>query len=389
MKKMQIKACILTAFIAVSLLLAGCSTSLYSAVHAASPTTSEQSKQSLSNDTNIAEQQSNNLPVAELKVVSSNTPGKALKLHVIDVGQANCLLLNTPDGKVILVDAGNGSDEKVITNYLKNQGITTIDAFLLTHPHEDHIGSAAAVLKAFKITRIIMPAATTNTKVFSDLLSTIKSKGLKITKAVPGLKIDLDSSIKIDILAPNSNSYDDLNNYSVVMKVTYGSTSYMLTGDAEEISETEILSKNYNLKSDVLQISHHGSSSSTSTQFLKAVSPNKAIISVGKDNDYGHPAASTLKRLQDAKIDIYRTDEVGSIIVSSDGKTITIDKKASTIKENAPPNKAADEYIGNASTKKFHKTNCKSLPAPKNQVKFKTREDAVKAGYAPCKICNP
>ncbi len=190
------------------------------------------------------------------------------------------------------------------------------------------------------------------------------------------------------LLAPNSEKYDELNNYSIVTRITYKSNSFIFTGDAEQISESEMLKKGYILKSDVLKVGHHGVSTSTTTPFLTAVSPEYAIISVGKDNTYGFPSTDTLKRISDAKAQILRTDESGTIIVISDGQNITIDKKA-IIAPATTPTVTTYNYIGNKNSKIFHLPTCSTLPQPKNQIKFSNREEAVKAGYRPCLRCKP
>lgn len=260
-----------------------------------------------------------------------------LKVHYIDVGQADSILIQSPSGKIMLIDAGNNADGDSVVAYLKKQGVKKVDILVGTHPHEDHIGGMDNVVRNFDIGSIYMPKASSTTKTFEDLLNAIKSKDLKVTTAAGGMNINFDSSVKTEILAPNGVSYKDLNNYSPVIKMTFGNTSFLFTGDAEDISEQEMLSKKYNLKADVLKVGHHGSSSSTTSAFIKAVSPKYAIISVGAGNDYGHPNLDTINRLNNSGIKVYRTDESGTIIVTSDGTSISIDKKASAVKENAPP----------------------------------------------------
>lgn len=208
------------------------------------------------------------------------------------------------------------------------------------------------------------------------------------------------------MLAPNSSQYDDLNDYSAVIKLTFGKTSFMLDGDAETISESEMLAKGYNLKADVLKLGHHGSNSSTSASFLKAVSPKYAIISVGKGNDYGHPTKATLTKLKQAKISTFRTDENGTIIATSDGTTITFDKKATvsnnqaTDKNTTTNNDSKTNVTNNAgkndTTKitvyitktgeKYHRDGCSSLSRSKIAISLK---DAISKKYTPCKKCNP
>lgn len=276
---------------------------------------------------------------AEEKSAISGT----LKVHFIDVGQADSILVQLPSGQNILIDGGNNDDGTLVVNYLKQQGVKRLDHVIGTHPHEDHIGGLDVAIRSFEVGKVYLPKVVHTSKTYEDLLLAIKGKGLKVTQAKAGVKLDVGSGIEAVMLAPNSSSYEDLNNYSAVLKLTYGSTSFLFTGDAEAESESEILRVGYNLKSDVLKVGHHGSSSSTTPAFLKAVSPKYAVISVGKDNKYGHPHPETLAKLAEAGVQVFRTDLQGTIVVISDGKTITFNKKASPVKERAPDDSHAAE----------------------------------------------
>lgn len=252
---------------------------------------------------------------------SPSASGDRLEVHFMDVGQADAILIKQGTS-AMLVDAGNNADAEFVVQYIKAQGVTKLDYVIGTHPHEDHIGGLDAVIRAFQIERIIMPKAVATTKTYEDVLAVIQQKGLKITAPVPGTKFAFGSA-SFTVLAPNSADYESLNNHSVVIRLVYGKTSFLLTGDAENISEKEMLDKAFTLKSDVLKVSHHGSDTSTTTDFLGAVDPRYAVISVGKDNSYGHPSSSVIKRLQDRGVQVYRTDENGSVTAISDGATIT------------------------------------------------------------------
>lgn len=252
----------------------------------------------------------------------ANLPsGSILKVTAINVGQADSILITT-GSDAMLIDAGTNNAADTVVNYIKVQSIKKLDYVIGTHPHEDHIGGMDAVIDTFDIGKVILPDAQSNTKTFEDVLSSISNKGLKITRPVPGTTYTLGNA-SFTILAPNSAKYSDLNNYSVVVKLVFGKNSFLFMGDAQALSEKEILAKGFDIKADYLKVGHHGSDTSTSDDFLKAVAPKYAVISVGKDNDYGHPAPKTIQKLNDAGVKIYRTDEMGTIIATSDGSSIS------------------------------------------------------------------
>lgn len=250
--------------------------------------------------------------------------GSSLTVRYIDVGQGDCQLITFPNGKNMLIDAGTTDAEKTLPQYLQSLGIGKIDYVIGTHPHEDHIGGLDAVINSFDIGEVYMPKATTTTKTYKDVLLAVKNKGLSINPALGGKTIIDSNSLKAEILAPNSEKYDSLNNYSIVLKIQYGDTSFMFTGDAEKLSEKEILNKfgTNKLKSDVLKMGHHGSSTSSSNEFFNTVAPSFAVISCGKDNEYGHPHKEIQNLLEKNNVTTYRTDINGTITAISDGKNI-------------------------------------------------------------------
>lgn len=243
-----------------------------------------------------------------------------LKVHFIDVGQADSILVQQ-GSSAMLIDAGNNDDYNTVKSYLDKQGIKELQCFIGTHKDEDHIGSADYVINSFKVGKVYFPKQTATTKTFKDFVNAVKGKGLKLTVPSVGQSFKLGDAT-VTVLAPNGSSYEDANDYSIVVKVAYGSTSFLLTGDAESVSESEMLNKGLNLGATVLKVGHHGSKSSTSQSFLNKVNPKYAVISVGKDNEYGHPKQEVLNRLKAKNIPVYRTDENGTIVATSNGKEV-------------------------------------------------------------------
>lgn len=246
-----------------------------------------------------------------------------LFVDVIDVGQGDSIFIKTPSGETMLIDAGESDAYSAVKEVLDENDVKELDALVATHPHSDHIGSMQKVYENYGAKKIYMSKAVTTTATYKNLLTAISKKGQSIITAKAGMTIDLDSSITLEILSPMNKSYDDLNDYSVVIKCTYKNVSVLFTGDATKVTEAEMIA-NYKdkLKSDVLKVGHHGSRESSSAVFLSAVSPKYAIISCGKDNSYGHPHEETLNRLNNINAIIKRTDESGSIMFISNGNTI-------------------------------------------------------------------
>ncbi|KNF09965.1 ComE operon protein 3 [Gottschalkia purinilytica] len=318
---------------------------------------------------------------------SSNEVGKdQLAVHFIDVGQADSILIQFPNGQTSLIDGGNRDDKDLVVNYIKEQGIKKIDYLIATHPHEDHIGGLPEVINTFEIGKIYMPKKSANTKIFERVVKSIKDKGLKATVAKGGIDIINDNDLKFKIIAPNSDNYSDTNEYSIVNKLEYKNISFLFTGDAEKESEEEMLNLGYNLSSDVLKVGHHGSRTSTSDKFLKAVNPKYGVISLGKNNDYGHPHKEAIDTLKNNNVNILRTDELGTIRIISDGEKLILPKN---IESNTVQNTTVEKsiYIGNKNTNVYHSEECSRLPNEKNRVIFNTKEEAEKSGYRPDKQC--
>jgi competence protein ComEC len=251
----------------------------------------------------------------------SNFNGK-LVFFTVDVGQGDCLLIKTPGDNYVMIDSGSQNEENKLKYFLNEYNIRRIDYVVATHPHEDHIGNMDYIIKNFDVKKVYMPKVTSNTKSFENLMEAIKDKGLKINTAKAGVNFQLDG-VEFKFLAPNRNYYEDLNNYSAVLMVSYDQNKILLMGDAEKPSEDEIIKK-FDVKADILKVGHHGSSSSTGSRFLNKVNPSYAVISCGKNNDYGHPHRETLSLLKKNNINILRTDLDGTIIFLLDGQKIEL-----------------------------------------------------------------
>lgn len=249
------------------------------------------------------------------------TPGEDLKVHFLDVGQGDSIFIELPTNETILIDASIKEASNKIINYLREEKVSKIDYVFATHPHSDHIGGMSAVIKAFDIGQIYMPKAVTTTKTYENLLLTIKDKNLKIKTAKAGNTIIDTDDLKLVVLAPNQDSYESLNNYSIVLKLIYKEKSFLFMGDAETLSEKEITG---DVQADVLKVGHHGSRTSTSQAFLNKVNPSYAVISVGLNNDYKHPHQEVIDRLEKKNIKIYRTDQNGDIMFTTDGYNIDV-----------------------------------------------------------------
>lgn len=245
-----------------------------------------------------------------------------LVAHFIDVGQGDASFIELPNKKTMIIDAGESYESDVVISYIEELGYDYIDYVIATHPHTDHIGGLRDVLDTFDVDSIYMPKAISTSKTYENLLNTIDKHGYKVKTGKKGVEIVNEDDLKIDIVAPCQDSYSNLNNYSIVLKITYGEVSFLYTGDAEITSLKEITD---DISADVLKVGHHGSNTSTSKEFLDLVKPSYAIISVGKNNRYDHPNSSTIKLLEEYTDKIYRTDISGNIVVTSDGQNIEVE----------------------------------------------------------------
>lgn len=249
----------------------------------------------------------------------------AFSVHYIDVGQGDCTLIKTDKGNM-LIDAGENGQENAVISYLDKHDITELEYFVATHPHSDHIGGAAEVIDHIKVKNVIMPKLssinTPTTQTYKKMLNAIKESGAKVIAAAPGKNYTLGDA-SFTVLAPFSQD-ENLNNMSVSLRLSYDQYSFMFTGDAEKEVEKQILNSGADISADVYKLAHHGSSTSNTLKFLKAISPKYAVISCSSDNDYGHPHDEIIDSLEKLGIDYYSTYKSGNIIfsVNEDGLNV-------------------------------------------------------------------
>lgn len=327
------------------------------------------------------------LPGCRGKILPDDTATTAgpvssgLTVHFIDVGQADCVLLEC-GGEYMLIDGGNAEDGSVLVAYLQAQGVEELEAVVCSHAHEDHVGGLAAALAVYPAGAVYAPTRTYSSGCFDDFLHYVNQQRLTVNIPQPGTSWML-GACRITVLGP-VKSYADTNNTSIVLRADYGTTGFLFTGDMEVDAEIDLLDAGAEVRADVLKVGHHGSNTSTGYRFLYEVDPAYGVISVGRDNSYGHPHDEPMSRLQDAGVTVYRTDLMGTVVVHSDGETLTFTTETGVYPDAAP---AARQFIGNRNSKKFHLPTCSGLPAEKNQVFFDSYSEALAQGYSPCGSC--
>jgi beta-lactamase superfamily II metal-dependent hydrolase len=250
---------------------------------------------------------------------------EGLKVHYIDVGQAKSILIQAGEANA-LIDAGENDQGGLVLAYLLRQGVERLDLLIATHPNSDHIGGMDTVIQEMEIGEIIMPdipdGIVPTTKTYTDVLLAIARRGYRIIPATPGEVYPLGGA-ELTVLAP-VGEYGDLNNLSAASRLTYGGVAFLFTGDMEAEAERDIVKSGQNLRCDVLDVSHHGSNTSTTAELLSAAAPEYAVVSCGIDNSYGHPHRETMEALSAAGAEIYRTDLNGTLVISSDGEELHI-----------------------------------------------------------------
>ncbi len=263
-----------------------------------------------------------------------------LQVYALDVGQGDSFLIVTPESKSVLIDAGPPPAADKVVAALRKRNIQSLDLAVATHPHADHIGGMREVIENFDVKKFLDSGQTYSSKEYERMLRAINEKRIEFIKAKKGMKFSLDSGVELEVLNPQGNgqwitevrrggSVENAN--SIVMRLSYGNFSMLFTGDAEMETEDLMMNSGAPLRAQVLKVGHHGSRYATSARFLDAVSPEAAIISVGADNRYGHPARQTLDRLQRARVKVYRTDLNGEIAIVTDGNKFEIHTEKQSI----------------------------------------------------------
>lgn len=332
-----------------------------------------------------------------------------LEVHFLDVGQGDATLLLC-GGEAMLIDAGGNDQGTKIQNYLRKQGVEDLKYVVCTHPDEDHIGGMDVILYKFNCGKVFMTQEEKDTDTYRDVADTMSGKGYKRSVPAAGEQFTLGDAV-FTILGPVSESSDS-NNNSIVLLLTHGENRFLFTGDAQEEEEKEIVDGGILPDADVYKAGHHGSRTSSCEELLDAVSPLYAVISCGEGNAYGHPHAETMNRLRSMGVQVFRTDEQGTVVVNSDGEQLVWNCAPSETWKAGEPGRApeavpeteaqvAEEgtdtaesaaYICNRNTKKFHYPDCDSVRQMKEENKLPmdcTREDLIGQGYEPCGRCKP
>ncbi len=359
-----------------------------------------------------------------------------MAVHFFDVGQGDSEFIQFPNGETMLIDAGESDKATTVISNIKNLGVSEITYIIATHPHSDHIGGLSKVIDEFDVGTVYMPDAESTSYVYENLLTSIENEGCDVVEAKAGVTIISESNLKAYLISPSGSSYSDLNNYSAVLKLTYGDVTYLFMGDAEDVIENEITA---DVSADVIKVGHHGSQYSSTYDFVNRVRPQYAVIEVGQGNSYGHPTEEAISNWQSVGAEILRTDLSSNIIISTDGSEISVETgvdysslggidiyggddaaayegnegeeaetepaDSETEPETEPETEAAKEteaktsseeeseeytWVLNTNSKKIHKPSCSyasGISEGNYETSNKTLEELESEGYTPCKVC--
>jgi len=325
-------------------------------------------------------------------------------MTMLDVGQGLSLLIEA-DGHYMIYDGGGQSRSSYVVSYLKQHNVTKLDYLVASHYDEDHISGLIGVMNTTKVDQAITPDYLRETRVFNSFRSTLARMAIPEEHPTRGAQYNLGNAT-IRVLSPYTYDQSEDNGNSIIIKITYGNFSCIVTGDAEKDEEQSVLRSGEDIKANLYVVGHHGSADSSSREFVRAIDPQYAFISVGKDNSYGHPNPATLSVLMENNIQIFRTDQQGEVTVTSDGQSVSINKPPVDVSLNdsepdSTMQKAAGESAGgnhryvlntNPSRKRIHDPNCHSVSTikPENfQYSDKTLEELISEGYTPCGNCHP
>jgi len=351
------------------------------------------------NDRNSA----SNQEIEEVKE-ETKVQEETFEIHYIDVGQADATLVMC-DGKNMLIDGGNVEDSSLMYSYLEDHGIDYIDYMICTHAHEDHIGGLAGALNYAQVDIVYCPTDNDETEEFKDFDKYVEKQGEIIQIPEAGSEFFLGSA-KCNILGINTFD-DDPNNTSIVLKIEYGETAFLFSGDAEASVENVIIEEGNDISCTVMKAPHHGSDTSLSYRWLNEAMPEYAVISAGEGNSYGHPCEETLSKLRDAQVKVFRTDMQGDIICTSDGYNVVFEVEKNPFvntlenivqepvvknEEEIQKSPVSGDYILNTNTQKFHYPSCHSVDDMKEKNKQSSslsRDEIIEQGYSPCRNCHP
>lgn len=336
------------------------------------------------------------------QIVTQQVDGSAMEVHFIDVGQGDSTLIIC-NGEAMLIDAGDDSKGTAVQLYLKKRNVSELKYVIATHPDSDHIGGLDVILTKFDCDTVIMPELQKDSNAFQDVQTAMQYKNLSNTKPVVGTSYILGDA-RFTIIAPNRDYGEETNDWSVGLLLSYGQNRFLFTGDAGLEAEKDMMANGMSLQADVYKVAHHGSRHSVSEEWFDAINPDYAVISCGEGNSYGHPHSETLNQLRSRDIQVYRTDEQGSVIAYADGQNITFSCAPSTSWQSGEETiKSAQQqadvlenvtitYVCNTRTMKFHRPECDSVEkmSKKNKKEVtSSREELLNEGYSACKSCNP
>lgn len=337
---------------------------------------------------------------------NDTTENPAFQMDILDVGNALCVVLES-NGEYLIYDGGDRDTSSYVVSYLKQRNITTFKYLVASHYHADHIYGLLGVLENFDVQEVLTPDYVSATNAYKDFLKYVPLE--EQYHPYVGEKFQV-GNVTLRMISPCDDAYSDDNGYSLGFIGTYGNFQFLIDGDATEESEKDMLIMEEDLSADLLIVPHHGSSYSSTQDWLRAVSPKVSVISCGKNNSYYHPHGTVLNRIKELGSDLYRTDLNGTIQVVSDGSTFSvITERNATENElwkqgEGPENgegitssvfvatsdtEQEDTYIGNIASKKFHRTSCELLPEENRRIVFYSRDDALVEGYMPCGVCKP